>query len=311
MPVWRATDRVRYPFIQMVGAPLIDRRKFIGVALAAPALFAWAGAASAVTPQRIVSMDLLLTELLLTLGIQPLAIANIPLYRRLVAEPALSDKVADLGPLNEPNLEFLQILKPDLLLMADWQTAGLDNLSRISEVLPLAVFPKNIPAVTFVQSLLRQLADLLSRQTEAEFAIAACEQAIANAREALSGRRPPVYVCRFTRDGRNAAVFGGNGMIGDTLARLGLRNAFGGRVNGSGVASVSLRRLTDVPDAIIIHFDRGTETDRALERLADSPLWNAFPAVREGRVLRMPVIYPNGGVRSIERLATQLGSSLA
>lgn len=295
----------------MVGTQLLDRRKFIGAALAAPVLLAWPGIAQAATPQRIVSMDLLLTELLLTLGIQPVAIANIPLYRRLVAEPVLSDKVADIGPLNEPSLEYLQILKPDLLLMADWQTSGLDNLNRITDVLPLAVFPKNMPAVAFVQSLLRQLADLLGRQKNAETAIAACEQAVANARETLSGLRRPVYVCRFTRDGRNAAVFGGNGMIGDTLARLGLRNAFIGRVNGSGVASVSLRRLADVPDAIIIHFDRGTETDRALERLADSPLWNAFPAVREGRVIRMPVIYPNGGVRSVERLATQLASGLA
>jgi iron complex transport system substrate-binding protein len=295
----------------MVGLPLLDRRKFMGAALAAPAIFALPDITNAAPSKRIVSMDLLLTELLLTLGIQPVAIANVPLYRRLVADPVLSGTVADLGPLNEPSLEYLQILAPDLLLMADWQTAGLDNLSRIAEILPLAVFPKNIPAFTFVQSSLRQLASLLDRQRQAETAIAACELAIADARETLSSLQRPVYVCRFTRDGRSAAVFGGNGMIGDTLLRLGLRNAFTGRVNGSGVTSVSLKRLADAPDAIIIHFDRGAETDRAVERLADSPLWSAFPAVREGRVVRMPVIYPNGGVRSVERLATQLASGLA
>lgn len=297
----------------MVGLPFLDRRKFIGAALAAPAILALPDIANAVPvpSKRIVSMDLLLTELLLTLGIQPVAIANVPLYRRLVADPVLSDKVADLGPLNEPSLEYLQILAPDLLLMADWQTAGLDNLSRITKILPLAVFPKNIPAVTFVQSMLRQLASLLDRQREAEGAIASCEHAIAHARGTLIGLKRPVYVCRFTRDGRGAAVFGGNGMIGDTLVRLGARNAFTGRVNGSGVTSISLKRLADLPDAIIIHFDRGAETDRAVERLADSPLWNALPAVREGRVVKMPVIYPNGGVRSVERLAMQLASGLA
>ena len=295
----------------MVGLPVFDRRKFIGAALAAPAMFALPSIANTAPPKRIVSMDLLLTELLLTLGIQPVAIANVPLYRRLVADPVLSDGVADLGPLNEPSLEYLQILAPDLLLMADWQTAGLDNLHLITKVLPLAVFPKNIPAVAFVQSLLMQLAELLSREREAETAISSCNEAITNARRTLSGLHRPVYVCRFTRDGRNAAVFGGNGMIGDTLLRLGLRNAFEGRVNGSGVTSVSLKRLADVPDAIIIHFDRGAETDRALERLKGSPLWNTFPAVREGRVVKMPVIYPNGGVRSVERLAMQLASGLA
>jgi ferric hydroxamate transport system substrate-binding protein len=280
-------------------------------ALAPPALLAWTGIAKATPPQRIVSMDLLLTELLLTLGIQPLAIANVPLFRRLVAEPALSDRVADLGPLNEPSLEYLQVLAPDLLLMADWQTAGLDNLSQITKVMPLQVFARTVPAVAFVQALLRQLGELLGRQEDAETAIAACERAISDARADMRDLRRPVYVCRLNRDGRNAAVFGGNGMIGDTLARLGLRNAFAGRVNASGVTTLPLKRLADVPEAIIVHFDRGMETDRALERLAGSPLWNAFPAVREGRVVRMPVIYPNGGVRSVERLATQLASSLA
>lgn len=67
---------------------------------------------------RIVSMDLSFTEMLLALGAQPTAIANVPLYQRLVSIPVAPADAVDLGPLTEPNLELLQYLKPDLILAA-------------------------------------------------------------------------------------------------------------------------------------------------------------------------------------------------
>jgi iron complex transport system substrate-binding protein len=256
-------------------------------------------------------MDLLLTELLVTLGRQPVATANIPLYQRLVGDPALDGAVADLGPLNEPNTEYMLSQKPDHILVADWQAASLEMLEKIAPVTAYPVFAGKTPAIEHVQQLLRLIATQTDRLTVAENNISDCERAIETASRALSGFDRPVYVCRFNRDGRNVAMFGGNGLIGDMLKRLNLRNAFEGRVNASGVTSVALNRLAENSDAVLIHFDRGVETDAALDRLAQNPIWNAFPAVRAGRIVRMPVIYPNGGVRSAERLAEQMCEGLS
>lgn len=294
----------------------ITRRELLGAALAAPFAFVstsgrtdQSGDTSSIS--RIVSMDLLLTELLVTLGQQPVATANVPLYQRLVGDPALDSDVADLGPLNEPNIEYMFSLRPDHILIADWQAPSLDALRKVAPVTAYPVFAGKTPAVDHVQALLRQIAKQTDCSAVADQAINDCERAISAASRSLTGFDRPVYVCRFNRDGRNLAIFGGNGLIGDMLKRLDLQNAFTGRVNASGVTSAALNRLTENSEAVIVHFDRGSETDAALERLSQNPIWNAFPAVRAGRVLRMPVIYPNGGVRSAERLAIQLSEGLS
>jgi iron complex transport system substrate-binding protein len=260
--------------------------------------------------ERLVSMDLLITELLLTIGAVPVATSNIPLYRRLVASPEMPDSVSDLGPLNEPNLEFLQRLSPSRILVADWQAPNLETASRIAPLTAIPVFAGKTPAITHCETLIRNLGDLTGRRVEANKAVEAMRGRIEETRNALTSFDRPVYVCRFNRDGRNLAIFGGNGLLGDMLNRVGLRNAFTGRVNAAGVTNAPLARLAEEPDAVIIHFDRGQETDVALQRVENGALWHVLPAVKNNRIIRMPVIYPNGGIRSAERFATQLGLQL-
>ncbi len=288
----------------------IDRRRLLAGALAAPLLLAGSRGVAGAAP-RLVSMDLLITELLLTLGVTPLATPNVALYRRLVADPVLPEEVRDLGPVAEPNLEYLRYLAPDRILFADWQGAGLENLARIAPLVPLPVLAGRRPAVAHGEELLRLVAELVAEPSRADPAIRECETALADAAGALEWFSRPVYVCRFNRDGRNLALFGGGGMVGDTLNRLGLANAYAGRVNGFGVTNAPMLRLAERPEAVIVHFDRGIETRAALSRLAESPVWNALPAVREGRVVRVPVVFPNGGPRSVTRLARALASTLS
>lgn len=286
----------------------IDRRRFLAAGLALTPLLGRRAAAGETS--RLVSMDLLITELLLTLGVVPLATANVALYRRLVAQPVLPEAVRDLGPLAEPNLDYLRYLAPERILLADWQGAGLAPLARIAPLTALPVLPGNQPAVAHGEALLRQLAALVAEPARAEPPIARCAAALGQGGAALRGFTRPVYVCRFNRDGRNLSLFGGRGMIGDTLARLGLVNAYGGRVNGFGVTSAPVLRLAERPEAVIVHFDRGVETEAALARLRQSPVWNALPAVRQGRLVRLPVVYPNGGPCAVTRLARALAEGL-
>ncbi|MEP7457444.1 ABC transporter substrate-binding protein [Phyllobacterium sp. SB3] len=267
-----------------------------------------AGNAAATSPgRRLVTLDLLPTELLLTLGICPVAVGNSRLYRRLVAEPELTPDVLDLGPLTEPNAELLQSLRPDAILVAKWQAGALEPLKRIAPLIPVAAVSRDLPGVALALQVMEQIATLTGTQEAARNWAVRLEQELQTATEQLEKRRRrPVYVCRFAEDGRNVALFGGYGLIGDVLGRIGLENAWTGRVNASGVTSAGIDSLAENPDAHIVHFDRGRETRKAIERLQDSSLWRALPAVRAGRVTAMPVIYPSGGVCSAVRLARQL-----
>lgn len=283
----------------------VTRRHFIGGALTCCLTGNAAAAASSV--RRVVSLDLLPTELLLTLGIRPVAVGNTQLYRRLVAEPELSPDILDLGPLTEPNAELLQSLRPDVILVAKWQAGTLEPLKRIAPLIPVAAVSRDLPGVALALQVMEQIATLTGTQEAARHWAARLEQELQTATEQLEKRRRrSVYVCRFAEDGRNVALFGGNGLIGDVLGRIGLENAWTGRVNASGVVSAGIDSLAENPDARIIHFDRGRETRKAMDRLQDSSLWKALPAVRAGRVTAVPVIYPSGGIYSAVRLAKQL-----
>jgi ferric hydroxamate transport system substrate-binding protein len=257
-------------------------------------------------------MDLVFTEMLLTLGTAPVAIGNVPLYERLVSIPAAPPDAVDLGPLTEPNLELLQYLAPDLILAASWQASALQQLEKVAPVAWLPTFSREQKPLDFTRALLARIAGLAHREAEAGLVAKDAETALEDAARRLRPHtRRPVYLVRFAEDGRRTAIFGAGSVVGDVLNRAGLRNAFSGRANVWGTASIGIERLIEVPEATIIHFERGAETRRAVQRLAQSPIWNALPAVRKGRVIGMPVVYPNGGTVSAARFARQLADVLA
>lgn len=176
----------------------------------------------------------------------------------------------------------------------------------------LPTFARGRGPLDFTRDLLARIAGLARREAQAAELQRDADATLAEATERLrthAGR--PAYLLRFAEDGRRTAIFGDASMVGDVLVRTGLRNAYTGRANIWGTASIGIERLVEVPEALIIHFERGAETVRAMKRLAESPIWNALPAVRAGRVLGMPVIYPNGGMVSATRFARQLAGLLS
>ncbi|MBN3811090.1 iron-siderophore ABC transporter substrate-binding protein, partial [Paraburkholderia sp. Ac-20347] len=76
-----------------------------------------AGAGGTSVPKRVVVMDFGLTEMLLTLGVTPLATSVPDWYRRTNVAPPLPAGVIDIGLLYQPNFELLEQLRPDLLLL--------------------------------------------------------------------------------------------------------------------------------------------------------------------------------------------------
>lgn len=282
--------------------------KHLGAAAVTAAAFPCAPRAFGETPPRLVSLELQLTEVLVALGAPPVAAADNALYRRLVGAPALPPEVADLGPVQQPNLEYLQYLKPDVIVAPAWESAALR--SAVARVAPLErIGDLSEPsAVERLFKTTRRLGVLARRETAAEELIRQATAAFAPD-SSLADR--PTLLCRFYEDGRHLAVFGSRSVMGDVAARIGVMNAWSGRQNAFGTAVAAVEDLARYPDARLIHFDRGAETGRALARLERSPLWRALPSVRRGDVIATPVVHPNGGVASAMRLAAQLRRALS
>lgn len=257
---------------------------------------------------RVVSLELQLTEILISLGAPPVAAADNALFRRLVAQPALPASVADLGPLQQPNLEFLQYLAPDLIVLPAWQAGPLRaTLARVAPVKIIGDLSPR-PPLERLEDQVRELAAAVDRQEEAETLIAVAENACDQAKGRISSQ--PTFLCRFFEDGRHLAMFGSKSVVGAVAERVGVTNAWRSRQSAFGLGVAAIEDLAAVPEARILHFHRGAETDRALRRLEQSPLWRALPAVKRGEVIATPVVHPNGGIVSATRLVGQLREAL-
>lgn len=109
---------ITFFIISLSGA--CSRRHLLKLAALSPWLTSGLVSASdpIVSLERIIALEWRPVELLMALGITPLAVAEKGNYHRWVIEPALSHRVIDVGLRNEPNMELLQRLNPSLFLVS-------------------------------------------------------------------------------------------------------------------------------------------------------------------------------------------------
>lgn len=260
---------------------------------------------------RIVALNWVAAETLLTLGVAPLAISDDRYYRVRMPTQTLPDSVLDVGPYWEPNLELIQQLQPQLIL-SDPMTPTLERrLNGIAPTERVAIYPAADGAWRATTDFMRNLAQRLGREQTATDYIAAGERRLDQLRASLSVRaQPPVCVAVLNQDGRHAAVYGKNSMVQDVLDRLGLVNAWQGPVGPVGLAMVSIERLAERPDAHLVYVDIPTTSARLQSLRQPNDLWANLPAVRQGHTLTLQRFYPYAGAASVLDLAERIAAYL-
>ncbi|RVC82890.1 iron-siderophore ABC transporter substrate-binding protein, partial [Mesorhizobium sp. M4A.F.Ca.ET.022.05.2.1] len=199
---------------------------------AALGLFLLPMAASAeARPLRIVCLDDGLAETLLMLGVRPVAIADREVWETWVVEPPLPPEIADVGTLLEPNLEFLQQLKPDIILSIPYLDGIKPQLERVAPVKTIGLYTEAGEPYRLAVEATRELARLTGRQAESEALIAATEACFAETRQKLAPLvARPVYIVNFL-DPRNVRVYGARSLFQAVFDRIGIRNAWTGETN--------------------------------------------------------------------------------
>lgn len=83
--------------------------------------------------KRVVALEWTYAEDVLAVGVQPVGVADIENYKKWVnIEPKLDDQVADVGTRQEPSLESIAALEPDLIITATWRMKRSRNSSMRS-----------------------------------------------------------------------------------------------------------------------------------------------------------------------------------
>lgn len=246
-------------------------------------------------------------ETVLALGITPVAATELIQFRQIAVEPPVPAATADLGLRGTPNFELLRIAAPDLILISNFYEYQRPILERIAPVYAAPLFLAAQPPFAPAQANTLALGEKLGRAGTAAAFVAEVEAELDAWRKRLHPHAErPVFLVSIG-DSRHFRAFGGDSMVGNMLSRLGFRNAWMEDTSYSAAAPVGIEALARVPEAGIVVIPPVPPEARGL---SDSALWNALPAVREGRVWTLASLNHFGGLPSARRFARLFGQAL-
>lgn len=242
----------------------------------------------------IVATEWLPLEMLLTLGVTPLAVAEAENYMSLVQQPPLPAGVTELGLRTEPNVELLAALKPELIVYAEGYGPPPELYEAIAPSMAIAYSDENGHPLSTTSAALLSLAARVDKNSTAREVLAWLDQNIASLRVTAVGkiRRPLLFMALV--DARHALVFGKNSLFLDVMGRAGIPGGWQGETNFWGSAVISIERLASAVDTDVICFSEHND-EATMKELASTALWKAMPFVRSGHFHRVPGLWYYGG----------------
>ena len=259
--------------------------------------------------RRIVSLDDLSTELLVSLGITPVAVANLAGYRRYVGigADALADSVP-LGSPQQPDLEGILRMQPDLIVGVSYLHLSL--FARLDAMAPTVLFDVSLASgardgVALGEDMLAALGDLTDRRARAAEVIAASRDTLARARQRIADAgmtgRPLVALYPMSREG-TFIVSNQRTLIVSLLSRLGATSPWQLASAYSLHRRIGIEEIAEQPDLTALFIGGQQQAP-----MFSTPMWQALPVARSGRFAFLPTPYWTfGGPVSAGRLADQI-----
>ncbi|MEM1076195.1 MAG: ABC transporter substrate-binding protein [Pseudomonadota bacterium] len=266
--------------------------------LAAPALLA-RPAWSASPGLRIAALDWALTETMIVLGHDPIAVVAAADWPRFVVEPALPATTADLGLQQEINFELLAYLSPDVVLISPFLQRFAPQFERIAATINLSIYEDTGAPLALRESVTRDLGTYLGLDTEASRFLSETAADLGDlAARAASLPPRPILVVTFV-DARHVRVYGPASLFHNVLSRLGMQNAWNREVGYFGFDMVGIEELATIGDAHLVTFD--PVPAGVLPRLAESPIWSQLDFARFDRISILPPVLMFGALPSALR----------
>lgn len=269
---------------------------------------------------RVVALEWTYAEDLLALGMQPVGVADVGGFRTWVAtDPTLDDGVADVGTRQEPSLEAILALEPDLILAVDFRHRPiLDQLEAIAPTLLFNPYPAEGEGSQLdeMRQTLATIATAVGKPDAAEQVLDALDAHLASWKERLAeagwAGKSVLLAQAFSSQGSpQIRVFTENAGAVQLLLGLGLRDRWPNPYALYGFDTVDLEGLVPVADADAFLYVAQADDDVIADDLASNPIWSAFAFVRSGEVHALGGdAWLFGGPLSAGLLADRIGNAL-
>ena len=303
MLFWPGQIRCRNDECSMVAA--FSRREIlVGAALAA-----LTRVVGAQTPPRIVTLEWAETEMVLSLGLIPSGVADLAGYRQWVGieNEKLADAV-DVGGRQQPSLEALMRLKPDLIVTSALRHGAI--ASRLKEIAPTILLDGGSVTADFYEATRLSLLSVaeaigheaggLAEWQSFEGQLVAVQKKNRNSVNVIVAQPLP-GVARLR-------IFTSNSLIMRTLAKAGFSGGIDRGTQSFGFTTFGLEELATLSaDTKLLMLDETVPIE-----LSQSAIWPVLPMVASRQVYTIGRnIWPFGSTRSMLRLVEKTTSALA
>lgn len=264
---------------------------------------------------RVVALNWSATEMLLSLGIEPVGVTETQGYRKWQTNhPNLPEHVVEIGRRQEPNLTEIVKLQPDLIIGYNFRHQRLyQTLNRIAPTLLYQQFPRiDQPDFRYFehsQVVFQQLAVATGRQIEGEQRLKSMHQTLQRLRDKIAQAglsHKSIIYGKFVGMGYGLRVFSKQSLAGSVAKALGLDYHWDSTLPGKDFVHLQLEQLPDIKGTHLLLAGDQTES----ERMTLSPVWSYLPFVQQQMFSQVHPLWSFGGPVSIERMAEEFTASL-
>jgi ferric hydroxamate transport system substrate-binding protein len=270
-------------------------------------------------PQRIVVLEWYLLEQVLAAGLQPVGVADIEGYTTLVTIPLeLSDDAVDVGTRQEPSLESIAAVEPDLILADDGRHEAIYD--QLSDIAPTILVPfddrsDDITPLDDLDNRVTLIGEAINRPAEATESIRAMHATIGAQAQRLADAGladiPFTIASWYTNNTEpTLRMFSNQHIVGDAVAALGIENLWPDTGEEVGFSTVGFEALVTLPEDTHFIFVP-TEDGGFADLLENDPILTSLPFVQEGRTFGLPHdTWTNPGTVGVEVLVTRVVDAL-
>ncbi|ADD29173.1 ABC transporter substrate-binding protein [Meiothermus ruber] len=231
--------------------------------------------------QRVVVLDTGELDSALALGVKPVGAVTAPGQPFQGYLLSLTEGIQSVGTIQQPNLEKILALKPDLILSNKLRHGQIyPQLSRIAPT----VMAETV-GVVWKENLLL-VGEALGRSTQAKVLLAQYQRRVTQLRNRLGGRGhlPSVSMVRFVPG--QIRLYCKANFIGTILADIGLPRPKS-QDSDKFAEFISQERIADMDADYIFYAAYGDPNQTELNAVLNHPLWRRLSAVQRGRAIRV------------------------
>lgn len=266
---------------------------------------------------KVVALEYSYIEDLLALGIDPVGVADKAGYHQWVtAGPRIPKSTEDVGTRQEPSIEAIQALSPDLIITDATRAAtSVEQLKGIAPTLLFDPTRQDMNQWTEMRTTFSEIAKAVGKQERGEQVLQSLDEKLAADKQQLADAGldgAPVALSQgFTQESAPLLrMFTPKAQAGAILGKLGLNNAWEGKPDEWGFTTVDVEALTSVSSSHFMYVADPADNPYT-GALAENPVWKGLGFVKEDRLHALdPGTWTFGGPLSCELVADEVVKAL-